>query len=111
MTGRNIERRFDETFSHGALRLFSATWQVGGSSPQSWLADALMNARTSPYLAQWLSSECGVEAKQVRDLVLRDARDCEIFSPLGSGRGRADKDGDFYACSNGSALHHKSCGV
>jgi predicted nuclease of predicted toxin-antitoxin system len=30
-------------------------------------------------LAQWLSSEFGVEAKPVRDLSLRDAKDREIF--------------------------------
>jgi hypothetical protein len=42
-----------------------------------------IGAQLSLYLVRWLSSEFGVEAKLVRDLGLRDARDCEIFSPLG----------------------------
>jgi predicted nuclease of predicted toxin-antitoxin system len=38
-----------------------------------------IDAQLSPYLAQWLSSEFEVDAKPVRDLGLRDARDREIF--------------------------------
>jgi predicted nuclease of predicted toxin-antitoxin system len=38
-----------------------------------------IDAQLSPYLAEWLSSEFGVEARPVRDLGLRDARDREIF--------------------------------
>ena len=38
-----------------------------------------IDAQLSPYLARWLSSEFGVEARPVRDLGLRDAKDREIF--------------------------------
>ncbi len=38
-----------------------------------------IDAQLSPYLAPWLSSECGVEARAVRDLGLREAGDREIF--------------------------------
>jgi predicted nuclease of predicted toxin-antitoxin system len=38
-----------------------------------------IDAQLSPYLAKWISSEFGVEARPVRDLGLRDARDREIF--------------------------------
>lgn len=38
-----------------------------------------IDAQLSPYLARWLSSEFGVEARPVRDLGLRDAKDPEIF--------------------------------
>ncbi len=38
-----------------------------------------IDAQLSPYLAQWLSSEFDVEARPVRDLSLRDAKDREIF--------------------------------
>jgi predicted nuclease of predicted toxin-antitoxin system len=35
--------------------------------------------KTVAYLARWLSSEFGIEAKPVRELGLRDAGDREIF--------------------------------
>ena len=38
-----------------------------------------IDAQLSPYLARWLSSEFGVEAKPVRELGLRDAGDRSIF--------------------------------
>lgn len=38
-----------------------------------------IDAQLSPYLARWLGAEFGVEAKAIRDLGLRDARDREIF--------------------------------
>lgn len=38
-----------------------------------------IDAQLSPYLASWLTSECGVEARAVRDLGLREAGDREIF--------------------------------
>ncbi len=38
-----------------------------------------IDAQLSPYLAPWLTSECGVEARAVRDLGLREAADREIF--------------------------------
>lgn len=38
-----------------------------------------IDAQLSPYLAKWISSEFGVEARPVRDLGLRDARDRETF--------------------------------
>lgn len=38
-----------------------------------------IDAQLSPYLAGWLSSEFGVDAKPIRELGLRDAGDREIF--------------------------------
>lgn len=38
-----------------------------------------IDAQLSPYLARWLTSEFDVEAKPVRELGLRDAKDHEIF--------------------------------
>ena len=38
-----------------------------------------IDAQLSPYLARWLTSEFGVEAKAVRELGLRDAKDRDIF--------------------------------
>lgn len=38
-----------------------------------------IDAQLSPYLAPWLSSDFGVEARAIRDLGLRDAKDREIF--------------------------------
>ncbi len=38
-----------------------------------------IDAQPSPYLAQWLCSELGIEASPVRELGLRDAGDREIF--------------------------------
>ena len=38
-----------------------------------------IDAQLPPQLAQWLSSDFGVEAFSVRDLGLRDAQDLEIF--------------------------------
>ena len=38
-----------------------------------------IDAQVSPYLARWFASEFDVEARPVRDLGLRDAKDREIF--------------------------------
>ena len=38
-----------------------------------------IDAQVSPYLARWLSSEFDIEARPIRDLGLRDAKDREIF--------------------------------
>jgi predicted nuclease of predicted toxin-antitoxin system len=38
-----------------------------------------LDAQLSPYLATWLTSTFGVEARAVRDLGLRDAKDQAIF--------------------------------
>ena len=38
-----------------------------------------IDAQLSSYLAKWIFSEFGIEARLVRDLGLRDARDREIF--------------------------------
>lgn len=38
-----------------------------------------IDAQVSPYLAQWLASEFDVEARPVRSLGLRDAKDRDIF--------------------------------
>lgn len=38
-----------------------------------------LDAQLSPYLARWISSEFAIEAKPVRDLGLREAKDREIF--------------------------------
>ena len=38
-----------------------------------------IDAQVSPYLAKWLSSEFDAEARPIRDLGLRDAKDREIF--------------------------------
>jgi len=55
-----------------------------------------LDAQLSPYLAQWLSSEFGVEAKPVRELGLRDARDREIFlAAREAGAIVLTKDSDF----------------
>ena len=55
-----------------------------------------IDAQLSPYLARWISSEFGVEARPVRDLGLRDARDREIFlAAREAGATVVTKDGDF----------------
>ncbi len=38
-----------------------------------------IDAQVSPYLAQWLASEFDIEARPIRDLGLRDAKDRDIF--------------------------------
>ncbi|MEJ7872463.1 MAG: DUF5615 family PIN-like protein [Rubrobacteraceae bacterium] len=38
-----------------------------------------IDAQLSPYLARWLSSGFDVEARPIRELGLRDAKDREIF--------------------------------
>lgn len=38
-----------------------------------------IDAQLSPHLARWLSSKFDIEAKPVRELGLRDARDRKIF--------------------------------
>jgi len=38
-----------------------------------------IDAQLSPYLARWLNSKFGVEAKPIRELGLRDAGDRDIF--------------------------------
>lgn len=53
-------------------------------------------AQLSPYLARWLSSEFDVEAKPVRELGLRDAKDREIFrAAREAGAVVLTKDSDF----------------
>jgi predicted nuclease of predicted toxin-antitoxin system len=55
-----------------------------------------LDAQLSPYLAPWLSSKFDIEAKPVRELGLRDAKDREIF--LAAREARAvvlTKDSDF----------------
>ena len=55
-----------------------------------------IDAQVSPYLARWLSSEFGVEARPVRDLGLRDAKDREIFLVARETEAVVlTKDGDF----------------
>lgn len=55
-----------------------------------------IDAQLSPYLAKWISSEFGVEARPVRDLGLREARDCEIFlAARDAGAVVLTKDSDF----------------
>jgi predicted nuclease of predicted toxin-antitoxin system len=55
-----------------------------------------IDAQLSPNLARWLTSEFGVEAKAVRDLGLRDARDREIFlAAREAGVVMVTKDRDF----------------
>ncbi len=55
-----------------------------------------IDAQLSPYLAKWISSEFGVEARPVRDLGLRDARDREIFlAAREAGATVMTKDSDF----------------
>ncbi|QIN77880.1 hypothetical protein GBA65_04385 [Rubrobacter marinus] len=55
-----------------------------------------IDAQLSPYLARWLSSEFGVEAKPVRELGLRDAKDREIFlEAREAGTVVLTKDSDF----------------
>ena len=53
-----------------------------------------IDAQVSPYLARWLFSEFGVEARPVRDLGLRDAKDREIFLAAREAV-VLTKDGDF----------------
>lgn len=38
-----------------------------------------LDAQLSPFLAPWLTATLGVEARAVRELGLRDAKDREIF--------------------------------
>lgn len=55
-----------------------------------------IDAQLSPYLAPWLSSEFDVEAKPVRELGLRDAKDREIFmAAREAGAVVMTKDSDF----------------
>lgn len=55
-----------------------------------------IDAQLSPYLARWLSSEFDVEAKPVRELGLREAKDREIFlSAREAGAIVLTKDSDF----------------
>jgi predicted nuclease of predicted toxin-antitoxin system len=55
-----------------------------------------IDAQLSPYLAKWISSEFGVEARPVRDLGLRNARDREIFiAAREAGATVMTKDSDF----------------
>ena len=55
-----------------------------------------IDAQLSPYLARWLSSEFDVEAKPVRELGLRDAKDREIFlAAREAGAVVLTKDNDF----------------
>jgi predicted nuclease of predicted toxin-antitoxin system len=55
-----------------------------------------IDAQPSPYLARWLTSEFGIEAKPVRELGLRDARDRDIFlAARDAGAVVMTKDRDF----------------
>ena len=55
-----------------------------------------VEAQLSPHLAQWISSEFGVDARPVRDLGLRDAKDREIFlAAREAGAVVLTKDSDF----------------
>jgi predicted nuclease of predicted toxin-antitoxin system len=55
-----------------------------------------IDAQLSPYLARWLSSEFDIEAKPVRELGLRDAKDREIFlAAREAGAVVLTKDSDF----------------
>lgn len=55
-----------------------------------------IDAQLSPQLAQWLASEFDVEARPVRDLSLRDAKDREIFlAAREAGAVVLTKDSDF----------------
>ncbi len=55
-----------------------------------------IDAQLSPYLAPWLSSEVEVEAKPVRELGLRDAKDRDIFlAAREAGAVVLTKDSDF----------------
>lgn len=55
-----------------------------------------VDAQLSPYLAQWISSEFGIDARPVRDLGLRDAKDREIFlAAREAGAVVLTKDSDF----------------
>ncbi len=55
-----------------------------------------IDAQLSPYLAWWLSSEFDIEAKPVRELGLRDAKDREIFlAAREAGAVVLTKDSDF----------------
>ena len=55
-----------------------------------------VDAQISPYLTRWFSSEFGVEARPVRDLGLRDAKDREIFlAAREAGAVVLTKDSDF----------------
>lgn len=55
-----------------------------------------IDAQLSPYLAQWLSSEFDIEAKPVRELGLRDAKDRDIFlAARKAGAVVMTKDSDF----------------
>lgn len=55
-----------------------------------------IDAQLSPYLAPWLTSEFDVEAKPVRELGLRDAKDRDIFlAAREAGAVVLTKDSDF----------------
>lgn len=55
-----------------------------------------IDAQLSPYLAQWVSSEFGIDARPVRDLGLREAKDREIFlAAREAGAVILTKDSDF----------------
>lgn len=55
-----------------------------------------LDAQLSPHLARWVTSEFGIEAKPVRELGLREARDREIFfAARDAGAVVMTKDGDF----------------
>lgn len=61
-----------------------------------WLLDLPYEAQLFPYLAKWIFSEFGIEARPVRDLGLRDARDRENFlAAREAGATAMTKDSDF----------------
>lgn len=70
-----------------------------------------LDAQLSPYLARWLSSEFDVEAKPVRELGLRDAKDREIFlAAREAGAIVFTKDSDFVLLLEQLGPLHKFCG-
>jgi predicted nuclease of predicted toxin-antitoxin system len=55
-----------------------------------------VDAQLPPMLAQWLSTEYGVDALSLRDLGMRDAQDLEIFQAAQQAQTLViSKDSDF----------------
>jgi predicted nuclease of predicted toxin-antitoxin system len=62
-----------------------------------------IDAQLSPDLALWLTEQFRVEARAVRDVHLRDAKDLEIYEAARrAGAVVMTKDADFLASSSGS---------
>ncbi len=70
--------------------------RAADSTIPSSLLDLPQDAQLSPHLAPGLSSEFDVEARAIRDLGLRDAKDREIFlAAREAGAVVLTKDSDF----------------